>query len=359
MARLRILCAQSVVLAEKVFSHLGNVTIISDEDINRDSLQDQECLIVRSKTAVTKKLIEGSKIQFIGTATAGLDHIDEKYINQCADGKGANAASVAEYVISGLLYLEYHKKISLQGKTLGIIGYGNVGRCLEKYAKALGMNVIANDPPLEDKLKRQHLFPLKKIFEETDILSLHIPLVKNGKYKTTAYADYEFFKQFKKPIVFINSARGDIVNEDHLLYAMDKGWVRESIIDVWRNEPQINSELVHRATLATPHIAGYSWPGRICGTLQVYRQCCEYYFVEPRWKLEDLYSLPSKVSSSNNLYEALKSIYDIEKDSRTLKTFSRDRIVVGFNQMRQSYPKRDEFSLGAVNSKMNQDVVYD
>ena len=229
-------------------------------------VKDADALIIRTRTRCNRELLEGSKVKFIATATIGFDHIDAEYCREAditwTNAPGCNSASVAQYLQSSLILLQTLKGINLPEVTIGIIGVGNVGSKVAKVAQELGMRVLLNDLPREDKEGKQGFSSLQTLAEECDILTFHVPLYKEGRYKTCHLADDAFFQSLKRKPVIINTSRGEIIETGALLNALDTGLVSDAIIDVWENEPAINLTLLDKVFLGTPHIAGYSADGK-------------------------------------------------------------------------------------------------
>ena len=235
---MKIVCAETVLLGEKAFSHAGQTKIIPDREITRDHLIDADALIVRSKTRVDRNLLNKTPVKFVGTATAGTDHIDEESLAHmgiywCAS-PGCNANSVSEYLIAALLTLGRRHSYDLENKTIGVIGCGNVGSRVVQKCHALGMNVLRNDPPLSAVSADPDFVPLENLLAESDFVTLHVPLVQHKPWPTEKMADYLFFEQLKPGAVFINAARGSVCDYDALLDAKAGGAVSQMVLDVCR-----------------------------------------------------------------------------------------------------------------------------
>ncbi len=151
----KILADENIPHAEAAFSNFGTVQLIPGREITNEILRPFDILIVRSVTKVNEQLLQGSNVKFVGTTTIGLDHIDTGYLNkahiQYANAPGCNADSVAEYIFAGLYKIASEKQWPLQKISLGIIGYGNIGSRVARIARAIGMKLFINDPPLQRK----------------------------------------------------------------------------------------------------------------------------------------------------------------------------------------------------------------
>jgi erythronate-4-phosphate dehydrogenase len=350
-----IIIDENIAFAEEAFSKFGNVKLMHGREIDNDALKSASVLIIRSITKVNETLLKDTSIKFLGTATIGTDHIDLEYLKSheiaFADAKGCNADAVAEYIFTALLKLTNRENYSLMGKTIGVVGAGNIGSLIVKLAKALGMNVLINDPPLERKFGRKIFVPLEEIYN-SDIITLHVPLNKDGLDKTVHLFDYENIGKIKNEAIFINASRGQVVNNKALLDIIPKKNL-SVVLDVWENEPGINIELLKRVNIGTPHIAGYSLEGKVNGTLMIYNALCKFLGETPSWKpvLPAVESPEINIKQSGSLElklnEMFKSIYNIQKDDEKIREMINipgDEAGRYFDSLRKNYPLRREFS---------------
>jgi erythronate-4-phosphate dehydrogenase len=328
----------------------AEIIYISGAKFARENLVDADGIIIRTRTKCDEKLLCGSKVKFIASATIGFDHIDTEY---CArngifwtNAAGCNSSSVAQYLTSALLNWAVEKNIDLRALTIGIIGVGNVGSKVAKIADALGMRTLLNDPPRQRK-EGGSFSSLKQIFEEADIISLHVPLEYHGPDKTYHLADRDFFCEIRKKILFINTSRGEVAETDVLKEFIKNGKISNAIIDVWEDEPKIDRDLLALAKFATPHIAGYSTDGKANGTAMSVRAASQFFnFGLNEWFPEDI-PLPEKneiilsdsVSELEKLRQAVNYSYDIRGDDSRLRTAPED-----FEKLREIYPIRREFT---------------
>ena len=284
---MNIVCASSVWHASEAFSGLGDVRLLPDRDIRREHLRDADALIVRSKTAVGPELLDGTPVGFVGTATAGADHFDVPWLNQAgiawSASPGCNANSVAEYVAAALVLLARKRAALLPGKTLGLVGCGQVGSRVAQKAALLGLRVLRNDPPLALQTGSADYWPLEAILAQVDILTLHVPLVADGPFPTRHLADCRLFEKLKPGAWFVNSSRGAVTDSDSLQCALDHHLVSACALDVWEKEPELAEPLKRAVDFLTPHVAGYSLEGLLNGTLHCYRELCHFLEIEPAW----------------------------------------------------------------------------
>jgi len=342
----------------EAFERLGDVVVRPGREICADDVRDAALLAIRSTTRVDRALLEGSSVRFVGTATIGTDHLDKHYMESqgiaWCYSPGCNANSVGEYVVAALLCLSQRHGFPVEGKTIGIIGVGNVGRRVVEKARALGMSVLQNDPPRERAEDDTSEFvSLDTLLGEADVVTLHVPLTREGPDATFQMADAAFFDALKPGAVFINAARGAVVCTDALLAAMDRGQVSHAVIDTWEGEPAYRLDLLPRVDLATPHIAGHSFEGKIMGTVMVYREACRFLGRDDDW--DPFPSLPSPpvsdvtldaggLSDEDILWRIVGLVYDIEGDDRRLREGAMpDSHARHFDGLRSNYPMRREF----------------
>lgn len=380
---MKIICATNMPFAMEAFSTLGDVRIMEGRDIAAGDVKDVEILALRSTTKVDGGLLEGSKVRFVGTATIGTDHLDLGYFDQAGIrwcfAPGCNANSVSEYVTAALLTLGERHGITLEGKTIGVVGVGNVGSRVVAKARALGMRVLMNDPPRERaevrSQKAESRIPesteikangktsidvdpfvsLDQVLAEADVITMHVPLTKEGADKTWHLADEGFFTKAKKGLIFLNAARGPVVDSGALVRAMESGQVSHAVLDTWEGEPAYRPELLAKVDVGTPHIAGHSFEGKVMGTVMVYREACRFLGVPATWSHEPLMP-PALVpvlevdaagrSDEAVLREVVKRLYDIEADDRRFRetAVADDKVrAKAFDRLRKDYPERREF----------------
>lgn len=351
---MKIIADENIPYVREAFSSLGEVKILSGRNIDAHSVKDADILLVRSITRIDKNLLDGSKVKFVGTATIGIEHIDITYLKKqniaFASAPGSNANSVAEYVISALLVLVNKFNLDLSKKTIGIIGVGNVGSLVAKKAKCLGLNILLNDPPLAKKTNYPCYLKLEEIFE-ADIITLHTPLTYEGENKTYHLVDENFLAKMKPGSILINASRGKVVDEKALIKAIVNKHLLAVVLDVWETEPEINLELLKLVTIGTPHIAGYSFDGKVKGIFMIYQATCNFYNINKEWKPilpETKYPYleidTHHKSEEQIIYDLVLKIYDIRNDDKNLRSILKIQDTKSyFDMLRKEYPIRREF----------------
>jgi len=330
--------------------------------ISVDDVRAADILAIRSTTRVNAALLEGSSVKFVGTATIGTDHIDQTYLT----GKGitwmfaagCNANSVSEYVTAALLRLGRRHNFTLEGKTIGIVGVGNVGSHVAKKAAALGLNILLNDPPRQRAQTEgrnsslDQFVTLNALLEQSDIVTFHVPLTKDGRDPTWHMANSGLLARLRNGCVFINAARGPVNDTDALIAAAESGRIAHTILDTWEGEPSIRQDMLDIADIATPHIAGHSYEGKVMGTVMVYREACKFLGAADTWDYESLLPPPlipelsvdcTGRQDEDVLNEIVATIYDIEVDDRNLRTGATADMAKHFDALRKNYGVRREF----------------
>lgn len=264
-----------------VLEPYAQVEYMKGKSIDAAAVKGADALLVRTRTHCDKSLLEGSQVQFVATATIGTDHIDRNYLASrnitFASAPGCNSGGVMQYVHTALFAVAAKKGIDLTGKRLGVIGVGNTGGKVAALGEHLGFEVLRNDPPKESVAEDKSIYcPLEYLLENSDIITMHVPLDAT----TRGMAGREFFSRIRPGSIFINASRGEVVDDASLL--AKRGELAALILDVWNGEPDaISPELIAAADIATPHIAGYSYEGKINGTAMVVQALARHFGIEP------------------------------------------------------------------------------
>lgn len=327
-------------IKEAIGKIADEVIYVPGKDFTPALVKDADALIIRTRTQCNRELLQGSRVQFIATATIGFDHIDTEYCHEAGitwtNAPGCNSASVAQYLQSTLLLINLLKGKNLSEMTIGIVGVGNVGIKVAKVARELGMRVLLNDLPREEKEGSTNFCSLQFLAEECDVITFHVPLYKEGKYKTFHLADENFFQSLKRKPVIINTSRGEVIDTNALLKVLDSRIISDAIIDVWEHEPEINRELLDKVFIGTPHIAGYSADGKANATRMSLDAICKFFQIEADYKI-NAPAPASPIIHAKNHEEAILQIYNPVEDSTRLKNQPEQ-----FETLRGDYPLRRE-----------------
>ena len=362
-----ICCDEKIPYGLDAFSHYGKITFCKGNRLTSNDLKEVDVLLIRSGTRVDKNLLEGTPVRFVASATAGTDHVDLDYLSESGipfyHAPGCNAESVVEYVLASLLVLASRKNVKIENCTLGIVGMGNVGRRLAPRAEALGLQVIASDPPLQESSPGHELiYPfmsLESLLEKADIITLHVPLTSKGAHPTYHMINESRLKKMKRGGWLINASRGGVVSNQDLKSFLKDSHLGAVVLDVWEPEPAFDAELLEAVDLGTPHIAGYSYEGRVVGTVMIYRAFVKHFRLSERWDPGlvlgpgpgdhlDL-TWPSSATNLQEIaYSLLLQMYDVEADDRR---FRNALLSAGqshadtFLQLRKEYSRRRSFSM--------------
>lgn len=316
------------------------VVYLPGREFTPEVVKEADALVVRTRTRCDRRLLEGSRVKFIATATIGFDHIDTEYCREAGiawrNAPGCNSASVEQYVESSLLLLERLRGRQLQGMTLGVVGVGNVGSKVAAMARKLGMRVLLNDLPRQEVEGSDGFSPLAQLAEECDVITFHVPLNRGGRFHTYHLADEAFFGSLKRRPVIFNTSRGEVVETESLLKALDKGMVSEAVIDVWEHEPDISLELLDKVFLGTPHIAGYSADGKANATRMALDALCSHFGIKADYTIEP--PAPACTTIVARSYaDACLQMYDPRRDCEALRAHPEK-----FEYLRGNYPLRRE-----------------
>jgi len=349
----RILVDENVALAREAFGDLGDVELFAGRSLRAADVRDATALVVRSVTRVDERLLAGSAVRFVGTATIGTDHVDVDLLARggiaFAYAPGSNARSVAEYVTAALLELEVERGRSWEGAVLGVVGVGHVGTLVVEQAAALGMEVLCCDPPRAEREGDAGFLPLARVLDAADAVTLHTPLAVAGRHATHHLIGARELARLRPGAVVLNTSRGPVADGAALLAALESGRLAAAVLDVWEGEPAPDLALVRRTSLATPHIAGYSLDGKVAGTRAIARALADFLGVPPPVGA----ALPraGRVSIADTgraaLRSAVRSAYAIRDDDRRLRSAvvlePRER-AAAFDALRRDYPVRREFA---------------
>ncbi len=368
---MRILADENIPLLRDAFGPLGEVVAVHADAIRPALLRDAHALLVRSVTPVGAALLDGSAVRFVATATIGVDHVDQEYLQQhgifFASAEGSNAHSVAEYVFTALAVLAERGGWRLAGRTLGIVGVGNVGSRVARMAEGLGMTVLRNDPPLARRTGDPKYVPIEAL-AEADIVTFHVPLTREGPDATYHMIGESLLSRLRRDVILLNTSRGSVADTAVLKAALGAKRLGGVVLDVWENEPNIDLALLKAVDIATPHIAGYSYDGKVNGTRMILHAFCRHFGLQRMWDPSPLMPppetprirLPVGVDAQQAIRYATRAAFDIEADDTRLRAIS-EKPAEGrstyFKSLRKNYPVRREFpettvELGSASSQV-------
>lgn len=325
------------------FKKLGITQLINGRKIIKSKLKDIDVLIIKSTTTINKKLLNNTKIKFIGSATSGIDHVDLMWLKKKQIhfhfSPGCNSIAVAEYVLSCLLYLSIRDKFLLIKKTVGIIGVGNIGKCLNEKLHALGIKTLLYDPFVKKSFYHNTCKSLDELIQNSDILTLHVPLTTYGLHPTKHLINEKILLRLPDNCILINTSRGAVIDNAALLNVIRLGKPIKVILDVWENEPKICLDLLSRVEIGTPHIAGHSLEGKIRGVITIFNKLCK--FLGKKIKLHSLNSIINLFYRSEINHIALSGEYNQSKIY--LLSLLTNNILYDDNQLKSCIYKKHNF----------------
>ena len=341
---MKLIIDRYIPFVKGVFDNICQVEYLQSADIDHNTVKDADCLIVRTRTLCNEALLKGSDIKLIASATAGYEHIDLDFCKRegiaTFVARGCNASSVAQYVGSAVALWTATNGLSTHDLTIGIVGYGYVGKEVEKIAELMGCRVLTNDPPLAKQGYDHRFVSLSEIADRSDVITFHTPLTDEGEFATRHLGADDFFAQCSHRPLIINAARGGVINEQSMLAAHRKQQIGDFVVDCWENEPNISHEVLREALVATPHIAGYSANGKYRASQMCIEAVARFFGLSPAQPRHDIQKNVC-TASGNDLALALLANYDIRTDTEQLKA-SPDK----FEYLRNNYYTRYELEIG-------------
>lgn len=343
---IHIVADSKIPFIKGVLEPYAQVSYYEPQEITNSVVRNADMLIVRTRTQVDKRLLNGSRCRFVGTTTIGYDHIDTAYCEangiRWANAPGCNAMSVGQYILSSILLWARMQNRNIADMTIGIVGVGHVGSIVERYCRAIGMKVLLNDPPRAAVEGSDKFVSLDEIAYKSDIITFHTPLVMQGEYATCHLGSASFFDSLQRKPLIINSARGAVVDNYALIRALNTEKVGDAVMDCWEGEPRLNTALMFASFIATPHTAGYSSDGKANATRMIVDEIGRELgitidtsgIVPPTPPVSTL----SLARNSDPIATAVLSSYNPLFETRNLKRQPHD-----FEKLRNSYGIRREF----------------
>ncbi len=352
---MKIVADTNIPFLKGVLEPYAQVEYLDGRCIDHHAISDADALIIRTRTKCNEEMLKGTRVQMISSATIGTDHID---LDWCArngidvqNAEGCNAGGVADYVFSALFGVASRRAIKLDGKVIGIVGVGNVGKKVAQMARNLGFKVLLNDPPRAAKEGPRGFVSLDKLLAEADVVTLHVPLDAT----TRGMANDAFFEMMRPGAFFINASRGEVVDEQALLRNLPK--LGPLVLDTWCNEPTPNPILIESCDIATPHIAGYSYQGKQNGTAMAVQALARHFGIEALYHfhpaLEEGSLQPVEIDLSGKTQGEIAAILQYNYPIFTDDFLFRSN-PSSFETLRSEYNYRQEFYIKPRNTMFNQ-----
>lgn len=348
---MKIIIDDKIPYIQGAFEGVAEVVYLSGSKTTPEVVKDADAIVTRTRTICNERLLAGSTVKFIATATIGYDHIDTDYCDAAGirwtNAPGCNSKSVEQYIASTLMVLAERKSLQLKDLTIGVVGVGNVGSKVARICDLFGMKVLLNDPPRERAEGSAAFVSLKRVMDEADIITLHVPLNMKGEDATFHLGNDGFLSGLKRKPILINSCRGEVVDTNAVKAALKKGEIAGFVCDCWENEPDLDLELLAMTEIATPHIAGYSKDGKATGTEMSVHAISQFFGLGlESWQPSGV-ELPEQpvfeldgagLSEQGIISKAILHTYDIRNDDIAFR-----KNPENFEQLRGDYPVRREF----------------
>lgn len=353
---MRILADENMPAVTELFGDVAShIERVPGRQMTSHQVAAADVLLVRSVTEVNAELLRDHSLAFVGSATIGVDHVDQALLHAenipFAHAPGCNADAVGDYVLAALLALHHEDPSTLASKRVAVVGAGNVGGRLVNRLRALGMTVDVYDPPRAASTPDGENFCTLEAALTADVVCCHTPLITEDPWPTAGMISLDLLYRLPEGAVLLNAGRGGVVTAATLTaFAARRPDVR-LVLDVWDPEPAIPRALLPQVTLATGHIAGHSVEGKVRGTWMLRQALTDHLSCPPpTCTVQDLLpSAPALALRSDDdspwsaLARAVYQVYDIRADDdRFRHAMAKDPHDQAFDQYRKNYPQRRE-----------------
>ncbi len=333
---------------EAYFGAYGELQLIPGRAINSAHVQNADVLLVRSITHVNENLLQDSRVKFVGSVTAGADHLDTKWLDAAgiswSIAAGFNAPPVADYVVSVIAALQHKHLLAKEKIQVGVIGVGHVGRLVVERLKWLNMDIHLCDP-IRAQQEKDFVSVSMDEMHDLDLISVHVPLTRGGQHATHHFINQAFLSRQKPGCILLNASRGAVIDSQALLqWGSHLQWC----FDVWEHEPTILPAILEKALIATPHIAGYSMQAKIRGIEMLYRLACRKNIIEPQTIAPITMPQQQLVFTDKKLQweEIVLGVFNPWSITTMMRTLLMPNTTSGhlFDEMRNQFNNRHEFA---------------
>ncbi len=331
---MKIIIDSAIPFVKGLFEPYAEVCYTKGDMFSAEEVRDADALIIRTRTHCNEALLAGSKVSIIASATIGYDHIDLDYCRQqgikVTTAAGCNARGVLQWFSATIATLFEGREWAPSETTIGVVGVGNVGGLIAEYSRLWGFEVLCCDPPRAER-EGGDFIELEELLRRSDIVTLHTPLNDS----TRALLNLSNINLIQSGATIINSSRGECIDSEAL---RQRGDLRLAL-DVWEQEPNIDQELLQRAIVSTPHIAGYTLQGKANGSAMSVNAVARHLSIEElsQW-YPDIERNRGERLGWESLILDINRYYDIKQETRLLK-----ESPGSFEQMRNNYNYRSEF----------------
>ena len=330
---MRVLIDSAIPFLRGVLEPFAEVEYLEGNAFTKERVAEAEALIVRTRTRCNSTLLEGSKVQFIATATIGYDHIDLDYCREhniaVSTSAGCNARGVLQWVSAALALLAKRDNFAPSERTLGIVGVGNVGSIVKEYAELWGFRTICSDPPRQER-EGLDFVSLEEVLRQADIVTLHTPLDASTHHLINKHN----ISLLRPNAILINASRGECLATE--------ATKREDItymVDVWEHEPNIDLDLLAKSLVATPHIAGYSAQGKANASAMAVQALAQHFDLPlEEWRPTEVATVTPQLISWQDMCNTIEQYCNLTTESDALRN-NPNR----FESLRNNYNYREEY----------------
>lgn len=345
---MKIVADEHIPFVRDYFGNDNELILKPGRTMTAADVKDADMLLVRSVTNVNAQLLENSRVKFVGSVTAGADHLDTAWLDKAGItwcvATGFNAPPVADYVVSVIAALQRKQILAFTGMKAVVIGVGSVGRLVAERLRMLNFQVILCDP-FRAVTEKDFQSVLLDEIADVDFISLHVPLTKDTDHPTFHMINETFLRRQKSNCVLLNASRGAVVDTQALLtHGAHLLWC----LDVWEDEPLINKDVLNHAFISTPHIAGYSLQSKIRGTEMIYRIACDKKIISGQG--QPTIEMPQQVlrfsGVQHHWQDVVMGIFNPLLLSVVMRSsiLPADNVSQVFDKMRHQFDYRYEFS---------------
>jgi len=317
-------------------------------DICNESVLGADALLTRTVTRVDEQLLAGSGLKFVGTASAGTDHVDTNYLAEnniaFASAAGCNASAVGDYVLAAISLCGRLETVT-DGADVGLVGYGHVGRSLANRLTKLGARVKVYDPWVDNVANGVQAAALKDVLS-CSVVSLHAALNKSEPFPSYHMIGVKEAETVGEGTLFINAGRGGLVTPRAAERLLERGI--DVVLDTWPDEPYVPINLLSGVRYGTPHIAGYSESSKnnatdflIPALVDALELACDD--IEAEADNREAKVLTNTGDDLEILSQLLRDIGRIEQDDRDFRNaWKRDQSAATFEMQRSEYAMRQQ-----------------
>jgi len=357
---MHIVADENIPFVETLFAAFGKITLLPGRHIQASDVAHADILLVRSVTKVNAALLDGSNVKFVGTCTIGIDHLDTLYLQQkgitYSSAPGCNAKGVVQFAMSTLATLGLLDHGVNTDKKVAVIGCGNVGGTVLNMLHTLGFDCVGIDP----LISAEKIAPVKRVplgdLSDYDMVFCHTPYTTTGNAPTHHLINAHNLSTLKPDALLVNAGRGGVIDNQALLAFLankDASFAKENtlnvVLDVWEPEPDMSPQLLDKVTLGSPHIAGYSYEGRVNGSLMIHDALLAFLTRQgvsvqsQRAEVDAILDQDKPTITVKHLRDAILQAYDVRTDDADLRNAVQG-LPASFDALRKNYPKRREFS---------------